>query len=133
MRLDLPDGQHAILREKLTYAQARELRLAYFNAQKDVAAQADYDLTVIRVMVSAWHVLDFDGQAVSLDQPQQAPDSIIQAIFTAGVDLLPEAMGVPKAGGEISPTSPAESQSSPMNGSAQSSSLPTIPDGLTPI
>lgn len=131
-RLELPAGQWAELRDRLTYAQARELRLAYFHAQADPMAQADYDLTVVRVFVTSWHVQDFEGHPLALEQPELAPDAVIQAIFAAGVELVPGAMGVPKAGGETSPTSPpAPESANGMTTYAMSSSLPTTPAGPT--
>ena len=100
MRIDLGNGQWAELRERLTYGQAQPLRAAFLRVKEgDADARSDIPRELFAAYVSAWHVLDFDGQAVSLDTPELAPDSVLIDVAAATVDLWNEqAKPVPKAG-----------------------------------
>lgn len=98
MRLALADGQWCELRERLTHGQARELNRAFLAAKADPSLAADVPLALMQAYVSAWHVLDFDGNAVPLDTPEQAPDSVLVDIAAAAVDLWNGSRTIPKAG-----------------------------------
>ena len=98
MRLELPDGQWADLRERLTYAQARDVRRASLSIRGDDLAMADFDLVLVRAYVSGWHVLGIDGAAVPLEGMESAPDDVIQVISSKALDLLngaPDPKGTP--------------------------------------
>jgi hypothetical protein len=132
MRLELADGQSATLRDRLTYGQAHGVRAAYFAIERDPALQADVDMALVRAYVSAWHVLDVDGNAVSLDAPEQAPDDVIQAIAQQAADLFGMEKAeaeVPKAGDGSLPSTPAESHNGSMTLDSETSSFST----LTPV
>lgn len=135
MRLELADGQWAELRERLTYGQAHGVRAAYFAIESNPQAKADLDIALVRAYISNWHVLDVNGQAVSLDTPEQAPDDVIQAISQQAADLfgMVDRNAVPKAGGQISPATPPASASDPINGSQTYSFSTDTPDGPTLI
>lgn len=133
MRLELSGGQHAELRDRLTYGQGHIVRVAYYEIEQSNIAKADLDLALVRAYVSGWHVLDLDGKAVPLDTPELAPDDVIQEIALAASDLF-AGTAIPKAGGEASPTTPLEQPSNgAIPGLAPSSSLTSIPagDGMT--
>jgi hypothetical protein len=55
--------------------------------EQDKSALVDLDLTLVGAYVSAWNVLDLEGNAVPLDAPQNAPDDVIQAIALACLEL----------------------------------------------
>lgn len=87
-RVDLPNGQWAELRERLTYAQAREVRRALLATNEDPLAFADFDLAVVRAYVTSWHVLDIaTGTSVGLDTPEAAPDDVLQPISRAAIQV----------------------------------------------
>ena len=98
MRVDLPDGQWADLRERLSYAQARDVRRASLAIRADAEALADFDIALVRAYVSAWHVLGIDGTAVAVDNPEQAPDDIIQPLAARALEVWnaqPDPKGTP--------------------------------------
>lgn len=86
MRHPLGDGQWAIFRDRLTYAQGRAVRVALLEAEKDRAKMADLDLALVGAYVSEWYVRDLAGEPVMLPSwPIEAatplpPDDIIQSI-----------------------------------------------------
>ena len=104
MIVPLQGGQSATLRERLTYAQGRDLRAAFIEVNKDQSAFADLPLACVKAYVSHWNVLDLDGNAVPLDQPELAPWDTIEAIADAIMPIW-NGSGVPKAGTAPSPTS----------------------------
>lgn len=87
MRLELPDGQYADLRDRLTYDQAREVRRAFLAKEIDPMSMADFDLTLVRSYVSGWNVLDREGHAVAIDGSLgEVPDDLIQKIAQTALD-----------------------------------------------
>lgn len=96
MRVPLPDDQHAILRERLTYAQGRAVRRALLAAEQDRAAMADLDLALLGAYVSEWLVRDLAGEPVPLDKLDEAPDDVIQTLALAAMDLWKGRRDVPK-------------------------------------
>ena len=107
MNLELGDGQSATLRERLTYGQAHGVRAAYYLIEQNAIAKADLDIALVKAYVSAWHVMDLDGKAVSLDTPELAPDDVIQAIAAVTAERFAEA-SLPKATGDSSLSTPQE-------------------------
>lgn len=134
MRLELPRNGWAELRERLTYGQARDLRVAFLKAKSDEAVAADLPLFLMRAYVSSWQVTDFDGHAVSLEDPEQAPDDVLIEISAACIDLWNGSSDLPKAGNGASVNMlqalPSESAtpSSPMSSSSEDT-----PAGVGPI
>jgi len=133
MRLPLTGGMEATLRDRLTYGQARDLRVAFLQAKDDPAAAADLPLALMRAYVSAWTVLDFDGHAVSVDTPEDAPDDVLIEISAAAIDLWNgTSRELPKAGNGIAHSSPLEPASSSLTPtSVTPSSSSTTPAGTT--
>jgi hypothetical protein len=78
VRLELRDEQWAELRDRLTYGQAREVRVAYIGAGG--TGLADLDMAFVRAYVADWRVLSLEGAPLSIDRATDAPDDIIQAI-----------------------------------------------------
>ncbi len=95
IRLDLPEGQWADLRERLLYEQARTIRAVLLSD----SAALDFDLTVVRAYVSNWYVLDLAGEPVPVETPEKAPDDTLQAIARRGADIWngkPDPKGTPE-------------------------------------
>lgn len=105
MRLDLPNGQWAELRDRLDYGPARLLRRAYLATIDDRAAGADVDLELVKAYVVAWDVNDTDGSAVLLSEPWEANDEAIQLIAAAAAKKWNQ-MADPKRASNGKRTSP---------------------------
>lgn len=97
MKLTLPDGQWADLRDRLTYAQGRSVRLALLASKDGAPGMADLDLALIRAYVAAWSVRDLEGADVPLERPDQAPDDIVQTLANAAMDAWKGRLDVGKA------------------------------------
>jgi hypothetical protein len=80
VRVELPEGQWADLREWLPYGLARSVRRASLATRDDPAALADFDIALVRAYVVNWHVLA-NGEAVPVDRLEDAPDAIVQELF----------------------------------------------------
>ena len=87
MRVALPEGQWADLRERLTYGQAREVRAAFLRIKDDPVSAADLDVALIRAYVEAWHVLAIDGTSMALDKLTDAPDDVIQTLSLEAIAI----------------------------------------------
>ena len=83
MRLDLPDGAWAEVRERPTHAQVNLVRRALLRVGEDVTAGADVALAMVTAYVSAWSVRDAEGHEVPLDRAADAPDDVITAVAKA--------------------------------------------------
>ena len=84
MKLELGGGQWADLRDRLTYGQGRDVRVALDVARTSTIV--DLDIALVRAYVASWNVLDIDGSAVAVDTPELAPDDVIQAIARQCMD-----------------------------------------------
>jgi hypothetical protein len=98
VRLQLPEGGWADLRERLLYGAAREVRTVLAEARL-----VDLDLALVKAYVSDWAVTDPDGHSVPLDKPESAPDDVVQAIARDALKLW-NADALPKATPEPSPS-----------------------------
>jgi hypothetical protein len=87
VRVELPDGQWAQLRERLSYGPAREVRRTFVVASEDRAAMVDVDIALVRAYLVDWNVLDTEGHAVPVDKPELAPDDVIQTLSETTMDL----------------------------------------------
>ena len=87
MRLELPDGQWAELRERLSYGQARDIRRAGLAAEQDSILLADLDLAYV----------------VDVKEPERAADVVIQAIAKEAMKVWSRKPN-PKASSETSPS-----------------------------
>ena len=89
MRIDLPDGQWAELRERITHAEDKQIKRARRKARDNPEETWD-DLTVaLRVFVTAWNVRDLDGQPIDLSAadamdrcPMDIADILAEPIIT---------------------------------------------------
>jgi hypothetical protein len=90
MRLDLPDGSWAELRERPTHGQVTLVRKALLRAGDEIEAAADVAVAYVQAYVSAWSVKNGEGNEIPLDQPESAPDDVVQAIAEAAKTLYTE-------------------------------------------
>lgn len=92
VRVDLPDGQWAELREELTHGQTKRLQRALLAARIHPAtAGPDIDTEFAAVYLTAWSVrgaadvpADVDARVALLED---LPDRIVKAIAEAAADL----------------------------------------------
>jgi hypothetical protein len=104
MRVELPDGQWAELREgRLSYEQAGPLHRMFIAAAANIVDIADLPILLVRAFVTAWDVLDDDGHAVPLETPEKAPYATITAIGVPAAKLW-KAQASPKATKRTSPS-----------------------------
>lgn len=83
MRIDLPDGQWAEVRERLTHGEDKALRRVTHAGKTDPALSFDVDTALVRTFVSDWYVLDLDGKTIALSDPDaidRAPGDIIDIL-----------------------------------------------------
>lgn len=89
MRVELPDGQWADLRERITHGQDKEIRRARARVRENPEEAAADDVTVaLRVFIRDWHVNDVDGNPIvvtdadAMDRlPADFADVLIGAIL----------------------------------------------------
>lgn len=89
MRLELRDGQWAELRERISHGADKRIKIAR-RSRDTVAEELEIDDVLVREFVTAWHVLDVDGQAIPLDaadRTDRLPEDISDAIATKAVEL----------------------------------------------
>lgn len=109
MRVALPEGQWADLRERLTYGQAREVRAAFLRIKDDTVAAADLDIALIRAYVEAWHVIGLSGEAVPIASPDLAPDDVVQTLSLEAIAIWqgkPDPKDTPEPSATTSPEPP---------------------------
>lgn len=87
MRVELPNGQWAELRESLTYGQARGIRRIFLAANDDHGLLADVDFEMVKAYLLSWNVQSTDGSSIGIEQAEEAPDAIVQAIKDVVWDL----------------------------------------------
>jgi hypothetical protein len=80
VRLELPDGQWAELRDALTYGQARDVRKLFLAANDDRGQLADIDGAMVRAYLLSWNVHGLDGASLGVDQLDDCPNATIEAI-----------------------------------------------------
>ena len=81
MRVDLPDGQWAELREELTHGQTKRLQRSLIRASKDPAeAGPDIDTEFVAVYVAAWSLLGVGEVPNDLDARLPVIDGLPQPI-----------------------------------------------------
>lgn len=87
MRIDLPDGQWAELRDRITHGDAKTLKAAWRTARQndDQALIVGFDTLLMQTYVTAWHVLAIDGKEMPLEPaafdllPEETADPIAEA------------------------------------------------------
>lgn len=90
MRLELRDGQWAVLRERITHAEDKRLKRVYRAGKDDPEVAFDIDTVLVRVYVTAWEVRDLDGALIPLgdeNAQDRAPDDIINDLSVAAAEL----------------------------------------------
>jgi hypothetical protein len=107
MRIELRDGQWAVLRERITHGVDKELKRAITRAKLDPVDAFDFDTAVVAAFVREWNVKDPDGTPITLtngdpttlsnlDAVMRAPDDVIEALSKVATPLW-TAVTVPNA------------------------------------
>jgi hypothetical protein len=84
MRVELRDGQWADLREHITHATDKQIKVARLQAMKDDTVAFDWGTVLVRAFVRDWNVKDPDGNPITIADPdaiERAPDDIIDELF----------------------------------------------------
>ena len=97
MRIDLPDGQWAELRDRITHGAAKAVVRA--TRQDDLETMA----AVTRAYVKAWEVRDPDGVPIGVD----APDAFDRLPSDVAQDIYEKVLLLWKAARDTSPTPPS--------------------------
>ena len=87
MRLDLPDGQWADLREWLTHGERKAVQRAFFAASKDVEASPDMDTALVRAYLVDWKVNGRDGHELPVTAIDDAPSEVVSQIAAESLAL----------------------------------------------
>ena len=92
MRVDLPDGQWAELREELTHGQTKRLQRALYRAvENPAAAGPDVDTEFVAVYVASWSLLGTGDVPADLDARLPVidglPASVVKALATKAAEL----------------------------------------------
>lgn len=83
MRIELPDGQWAELRERITHAQDKDVKRLIDKAKADEAVWFDVDTLLIRTFVRDWYAKDVDGQPIlasDADAVERLPSDIADTL-----------------------------------------------------
>ena len=83
MRVDLPDGQWAELRERITHGQDKDIRRAFRRAKDDPELAPDFETVLVRTFVRDWHVNDPEGNPIPVgdaDAMDRAPDNVVDTL-----------------------------------------------------
>ena len=118
MRLELRDGQWADMRERITHATDKHLKVTIQRGKADPEESFDLDTELARAFVRDWNVQDPDGQSIPIgdaDAIERAPDDIVDALARKAVELWTGAT-VPN------PPTPASSDDSPSGSPSESGS-----------
>jgi hypothetical protein len=95
VRVDLPDGSWAELRERPTHGQVNVVRRALLRAGVEAEEAATVAQAYVACYVSAWSVKNSEGNEVPLERIEDAPDDVVQA-FAAEAKKLYTAKPDPK-------------------------------------
>lgn len=71
-RIELPDGQWADFRERITHAQDKDIKRLIDKAKTEDAVWFDVDTLLIRTFTRDWYVKDVDGQPIAATDPDAA-------------------------------------------------------------
>jgi hypothetical protein len=81
VRVDLPDGQWAELREELTHGQTKRLQRAIFRAGENPAeAGPEIDTEFVAVYVAAWSLLGVGEVPADIDARLPVIDGLSESI-----------------------------------------------------
>lgn len=92
MRVDLPDGQWAELREELTHGQTKRLQRTLYRAMADPAeAGPEVDTEFVAVYVAAWSLRGVGDVPADLDARLPVidglPEPVVRAIAARAAEL----------------------------------------------
>lgn len=87
MRVDLRDGQWADLRERITHGQAKALKVALRRARAEDEAAVEFDTALVRTFLRSWSVNDVDGNPITVEQVDSAPEDIVDDLVQAAIPL----------------------------------------------
>ena len=113
MRIDLPDGQWAELRERITHAQDKDIKRLITKAQKDEEVWLDVDTLTLRTFLRDWYVKDPDGNPIPAADPdavERAPSDITDELETHALRLY---TGATDPNSPTPPSSDGSSSDSP--------------------
>jgi len=79
-RVDLADGQWAIVRDVLTHGQTKEMQRAYLRGAQDPTEFPDTYTAAIRAYVVEWHVRTPDGAECPLTSPDDAAAPAVEEL-----------------------------------------------------
>jgi hypothetical protein len=100
MRIELPDGQWADLRDRITHGQDKEIRRARIRSGSSPAEEiGEAETVALRIFVKAWHILDTNGDVLPLEAPDaidRMPSDLADALLGPIADALQRAT-VPNA------------------------------------
>lgn len=110
MRLPLPDGQWAELKDGITHGEDKALKKAYRAGREDVDAGVEFDTVIARAFVLSWAMKDRDGNPIPLedvDAFDRAPADPVDAIVRAALETwtgvtLPNPLTPPSSDGSPS-------------------------------
>lgn len=83
MRVELPDGQWAELRERINHATEKRVKVALNRGHANAELAFDFDTEVVRAFVSDWSVKDIEGLPIAIadvDAIERAPGDIIDRL-----------------------------------------------------
>jgi hypothetical protein len=90
VRIELPDGQWAELRDRITHAQDKELKRAIERARANTELWVEVDTLTVRTFVRDWFVKDPDGNAIPPsdgDAVERAPADIVDTLYEKAAEL----------------------------------------------
>jgi len=90
MRVDLPDGQWADLREHINHGTDKHLKRAWRKGKEDPDLAFDIDTELVRAFVRTWQVNDPDGNAIpwtDADAVDRATDDVVDELATKAAEL----------------------------------------------
>jgi hypothetical protein len=97
MRAELPNGQWADLRERLTHGQDKEIRRALVKAQMDPEyADAELNAVALKIFLIDWNVNDLEGNRIPItdgDAIDRAPSEVVDLLATHATVLYKKIKG----------------------------------------
>ena len=117
MRVDLPGGAWAELRERPTHGQVNLVRRALLLAGVQAEEAAGVAAAYVQCYVSAWSVKNTEGNEVPLERVEDAPDDVVQAMAHAARKLYE---GRPDPKGSTDPSERSQQAGGSPKGSGRS-------------
>jgi hypothetical protein len=89
MRVELRDGQWADLRDHITHAVDKTIKVARLKAKSQDADAFDWQTILVRAFVRDWSVKDPEGNPIPITDPDavdRAPDDVIDALWVKAAE-----------------------------------------------